>query len=169
MTLEQFQKRHALKAITLITASALLTGCAATNHSNDFNCGAVTGTPCQSIAVADGGSNQSTRQLVVPKNGNTTKSYDPEPRNKFRDLFFGNKLNTGLSNPEWPTNAENAKLGIAGSRNLPSSRYKPELQRIEERLGTLWVASYLDGDNVLHDASYVHFVINNARWAGVTR
>lgn len=129
-----------------------------TNHSPDFQCdAAIPGSPCTTIAQADGQGGASHRANVVPVNGNTVT---PSRQQQNAGVFYnpGKVNNPGLSNPERP--------GASG-RNLPASRYNARAQRIPERLGTLWVASYLDNDNILHDASYVHFVIQEAGWNGV--
>ncbi len=145
----------------LVTSSlcfALASCGATTNHSADFQCdAAVPGSPCTTIAQADGQGGASSRANVVPVNGNTVSP--PRQRRSTGVFYNQGKVNTpGLTNPENPS---------ANTRNLPASRYNAGAQRNPERLGTLWVASYLDNDNVLHDASYVHFVIQEAGWAGV--
>ena len=138
-----------------------LAGCGiATNHSKDFKCEAELGTPCTSMAVADGGQ-ASKANLVTPTNGNTTKPYNPNPK-PFKGWFKGKGAQRAILDANIPRTG-----GGALGRNLPASRYNAKSQRIPERLGTLWVASYLDADGILHDASYVHFVIQEAGWSGV--
>jgi len=159
------------KHIIYILFPVLLSACSiGSSHERDFECQAIAGSPCQTIAAADG-SKGGTARLVTPAGGNTVDPYNP-PNQTFRGkLGFGKPANnnaTGVSNPERPTRAENARLGLRTDRNLPASRYNAAAQRVPERVGTLWVASYLDEDNILHDASYVHFVIREAGWANVS-
>ena len=37
--------------------------------------------------------------------------------------------------------------------------------RIPERTGRLWIAPHLDGAGIMHEGSYVQFVVRSARWA----
>lgn len=141
--------------------SLSLSGCGITsNHSNDFKCEADLGTPCTSMAVADGG-RQSQSKLVTPTGGNTVKPYNPNPK-PFTGWLKGKGTQLTLTDANLPRTGTGSP-----SRNLPASRYNAKAQRVPERLATLWVASYLDSDGILHDASYVHFVVQEAGWSGV--
>lgn len=160
-----------LKQAIYILFPAILSACSvASNTERDFSCQAIAGSPCQTIASADG-SKGGTAKLVTPAGGNTVAPYNPPQQTFWGKLGFGTPETanaTGVSNPERPTRAENARLGLRTDRNLPASRYNAAAQRTPERVGTLWVASYLDEENILHDASYVHFVIREAGWANVS-
>ena len=159
------------KFIKSIALLMLLSACSiGSNHEKDFECQAVQGSPCQTIATADG-SNGGSAKLVTPAGGNTVEPYNPPKPTFFGKLGFGKlgNYNTDrVSDPELPTRAENARHGTFTGRNLPASRYNAVAQRVPELLGTLWVASYLDEENILHDASYVHFVVREAGWANVS-
>ena len=159
------------KHVIYILFPIILSACSiGSNHEKNFECQAVQGSPCQTIATADG-SDGGSAKLVTPAGGNTVEPYNPPKQTFFGKLGFGNRGNYNtdrVSNPELPTMAENARHSTFTGRNLPASRYNAVAQRVPELLGTLWVASYLDEENILHDASYVHFVVREAGWANVS-
>ncbi len=131
-------------------------GSLSSNHKRDFQCTAVLGQPCTTISAADGNEAGGNVRNVTPEGGNTVKPHNPRPF--FKGFGKGNRQVYDVNLPSG---------GLGTDRNLAASRYDAAAQRVPERLGTLWVASYLDEDGILHDASYVHFVIQKGAWSGV--
>ncbi|WP_219732754.1 TraV family lipoprotein [Cereibacter sphaeroides] len=43
--------------------------------------------------------------------------------------------------------------------------YRAQQYRVPEEVGTLWIAPHRDADGLLYEASFVHFVVREARWA----
>ena len=44
--------------------------------------------------------------------------------------------------------------------------YVAKNYRLPEKLGVIWVAPHLDAAGLLHESTFVHFVIHEAEWAG---
>lgn len=128
-----------MKRIILI-ASLALAGCAATNTEQEFLCSAQIGSPCSSIAEADGQGNGTVTPVMETAEDTALKSLSQDP------LAIGKSASvyTGLSD---------------GGYAYDTSRYRqPEI------VGRLWIAPYLDDNALLHESRYVHFVLQEAHW-----
>lgn len=127
--------------ITLIALLAL-SGCSLGNVEKDFLCAAEDGLPCRSIKDVDG---------VSATDGTTVAEAEADTRNKSitgAPIFGGKKTGAGA-----------AAVVPAGGVAYPSARY-----RIPEKTARLWIAPYRDGNEILHEGTYVHFVIREAAW-----
>jgi len=124
-----------------LLAPLVVAACAgSSNVEADFLCKAQLGTPCTTMAEADGRSGGASATPLAERGTDTmAKSLSQEP-------LLAGKANTptGMSDGGAPY--------AAGAYRLP------------EKLGTIWIAPYLDGDGLLHEATYVHFVIFEAEW-----
>jgi conjugal transfer pilus assembly protein TraV len=128
-----------VKAAFTFGAIIILSGCASlgANTEKDFLCEAQIGSPCTSISAVDG----TTSAAIVPIS------------EKEEDSIMASLNSQGLSEKE--------KTGISsyGSYSYDGSRY-----RVAETISKLWIAPYLDENQILHEGRYVHFVLTDARW-----
>lgn len=116
-------------------------GCTAGNTEANFLCGAAEGQPCASLSEVDGAGGAAGHSLAERPEDTQSASLSQSP------LFGGKPADQPLS-----------ALGDGGAP-YQSSRY-----RIPEKTGALWIAPRLDDSEILHEATYVHFVIRQASW-----
>jgi len=125
-------------ALSLMGLSACVN---AANTEENFLCGAQVGQPCATLSEVDGAaSGQSGRTIAEHPRDTQTASLSQSP-------LFGGK-----------------SMGSAVSMNDGGQPYQSARYRIPEKTGTLWIAPRLDDEEVLHEATYVHFVIREASW-----
>lgn len=128
-----------MKRIALI-GSIALAGCSATNTEQDFLCSAQIGSPCTSIAQADGQGSGTVTRVTEAAEDTALKSLSQD----LLALDKGDSLYAGMPD---------------GGHPYETSRYRePEI------VGRLWIAPYLDDNALLHESRYVHFVLQDARW-----
>jgi conjugal transfer pilus assembly protein TraV len=130
-------------ALLLPLALAACTGSG--NTERDFLCSAQTGEPCTSISAVDGSG---------PADVSALAGVTERPEDARADMLTGRTLTAG-------------KAGSAGGHGgMPDGGhpYNAAAYRTPEVVGTLWIAPYLDGDAILHESRYVHFVIQEGRW-----
>jgi conjugal transfer pilus assembly protein TraV len=127
------------RALMMCVVVAGVAGCS--NTESDFLCEAELGSPCSSIAQADGAGAASTTGVTERAEDTAmgTLSQDPLGIGKAGTAFAGM--------PD-------------GGFSYESGRY-----RVPEVIGRLWIAPYLDEHKILHESRYVHFVVAEARWA----
>lgn len=131
-----------------VISMPFLAGCAASNTSDDFLCPVqVNGSPCATISEADG-SGQSGVTPVSEQIGDTmSKQLSGAP--------------LGISSGKLGKGAVGAPLSAMGDGGFP---YSARQYRTPEQVGTLWLAPHLDAEGLLHEATYVHFVVREAQW-----
>lgn len=128
-----------MKRLILI-GSLALAGCSTTNTEQDFLCSAQIGSPCTSIAQADGQGSASVTPVTETTEDTALKSLSQD----LLALDKGDSLYAGMPDGGYP---------------YETSRYRqPEL------VGRLWIAPYLDDNALLHESRYVHFVLQEAMW-----
>ncbi|MEP2780812.1 MAG: TraV family lipoprotein [Pseudoruegeria sp.] len=133
--------RHAfLKCTFLLATLGALSACAGSSES-DFLCGAQEGQPCQTLSDVDGTSS-SGGAPVAELPGDAQGDTITQP-----PLFGGKTKGTKTT----------ASLRDGGAPYV-SAQY-----RVPEKTGTLWIAPRKQ-DEILHEATYVHFVIWAAHW-----
>ncbi len=125
----------------LILSMAMgLSACGA-NTESDFLCAAQIGSPCSTIAQADGRGQGAltpiTEQTIDTLSG--TISQEPLLVGKADDVYAGM--------PD-------------GGFAYETGRY-----RVPELIGRLWIAPYLDDNRLLHESQYIHFIVQEAHWA----
>lgn len=126
--------------IFMIVAVAALAGCSVTNTESDFLCTAQVGSPCASIAEADGQSGQEVTPVTETLEDTALKSLSQDP------LALGKSPDALATLPD-------------GGYPYASGRYRqPEI------VGRLWIAPYLDQNELLHESRYVHFIVQDAHW-----
>jgi len=123
-----------------IIASLALAGCSVTNTEADFLCRAQAGTPCATIAEADGQDGKDLTPVTETLEDLALKSLSQEP------IGIGKTADIYASLPD-------------GGYPYDSDRY-----RQPEVVGRLWIAPYLDQNELLHESRYVHFIVQDARW-----
>ncbi len=127
----------------LLGLGAALSGCVSlsANTQDDFFCEAQIGSPCATIASTDG--------TDAGKTIGITETVE--------DKFLG-----GLGSTVWLSEKES--LGMP-SQSTSSHAYETSRYRVSEQISQLWIAPFLDENQILHQARYVHFVIKDAHWA----
>ena len=128
-----------MKRIFIIAILAL-SGCSATNTEQDFLCPAQTGSPCSSIAAADGQGNGHVTPVTETVEDSALKNLSQEPLG----LGKSDGILTGMPDGGYP--------------------YETDRYRQPEIVGRLWIAPYLDDNELLHESRYVHFVLQEAHW-----
>jgi len=129
------------KFLSVLAIGSLSACLNAANTEANFLCGAQTGQPCATLSEVDGSASGSTGRTVAERPEDTqTATLSQSP------LFGGKSMGAAVSMND-------------GGRPYQSARY-----RIPEKTGTLWIAPRLDDEQVLHEATYVHFVIREASW-----
>ena len=135
-----FMKKSFIACLSLV----ILVACeAGQNTERNFLCEAQVGTPCTTMAEADGGGALTRRSIA--ENPNDT-------------------LAATLSQAPLAAGKPGAQSGVpagmpSGGRPYQTSRY-----RIPVRLGAIWIAPHMDDAGLLHEATFVHFVISQAAW-----
>jgi len=121
-----------------VTAALLAAGCTSSNTEKDFLCEAQTGSPCTTIAAVDGTGAAGATSIAERPEDTAVKSLS--------------------QNPLWS--------GKGGARGLPDGGfpYNAAAYRSPEVVGTLWIAPILDDGGLLHEARFVHFVIQEGKW-----
>ena len=128
-----------MKRLILI-GSLALAGCSVTNTEQDFLCSVQIGSPCTSIAQADGQGNGDVTPVTETVEDLALKSLSQDP------LGIGKTAGLLAGMPD-------------GGYPYETSRYRqPEI------VGRLWIAPYLDDNALLHESRYVHFVLQEAMW-----
>ena len=124
----------------ILIAGLAVAGCAATNTEQEFLCSAQIGSPCTSIAQADGQGNGTVTPVSETAEDTVLKSLSQDP------LGIGKMESAYAGMPD-------------GGHPYETSRYRqPEI------VGRLWIAPYLDDNALLHESRYVHFVLQDAQW-----
>lgn len=127
------------RVISKLLALALLSGCGlGSNTEKDFLCSAQSGKPCTTISASDGTGSNGVVSLAERPEDSAVKSLS--------------------QNPLW--------AGKGGSLGLPDggNPYNASAYRSPEIVGTLWIAPLLDEGGILHEARFVHFVIQKGAW-----
>ena len=127
------------RAMIIGVVSLALAACS--NTESEFLCEAQLGSPCTSIAQADGAGATSTTGVTERAEDTAMGTLSQGP------LGIGK---TGTAFAGMPD----------GGFSYESGRY-----RVPEVIGRLWIAPYLDAHKILHESRYVHFVVAEARWA----
>lgn len=130
-----------IRSISMCITAGVLAGCAA-NTENDFLCAAQLGSPCTTIAEADGGGRQGAH-LVTER-----------PEDRLADTLTQAPLAIG-------------KGGTTAFAGMPDGGfpYQTSRYRVPEIVGRIWIAPYYDDNQILHESSYIHAVIVDAHWA----
>ena len=129
-----------MKLVLLIIVALGISGCSIGNTESDFLCRAQTGQPCATLSEIDG--TASVLGGSIPENASDSQNKD-------------------LTQATLPVGKGGAEIaGVpAGGAPYQSIRY-----RIPEKTGRLWMPPYLDDSEILHEGTYVHFVVQDARW-----
>lgn len=127
----------------ILVAAVGLNGCASLggNTEDDFFCEAQAGSPCATISATDG--------TGGAKTVGVTETVE--------DAFLG-----ALSAS--PSLSEKKRMGVQAANNS-SRAYDTSRYRIAEEISQLWIAPYLDENQLFHQARFVHFIVRDAQWA----
>ncbi|AGO57698.1 type IV conjugative transfer system protein TraV (plasmid) [Serratia plymuthica 4Rx13] len=176
-----------LLILTVITAAAVLTGCAGMN--SDFECNKTAGDACLSMteanALARSGGSLETLQSgekssvkkpageSLPMLNNTPPVLKPISAqtaiHPVQSEFIAKPINgsvnsqfnrNSVSRPVVSTSSQGASLtsNTAGAVNA---------YRVPDQTQRLWVAPYVDKSDAFHQPSVVEFVKNKSHWYGV--
>ena len=126
---------------TLALCLALTLGaCASSNTERDFLCPAQMGSPCTTIASADGA-------------GAAGQPVQERGEDTLADGLTQSPLSSGKAGKASPT----APMDDGGFA------YDATSYRLPEKVGTLWIAPHAEGET-LYEATFVHFLILPAEW-----
>lgn len=138
-------KTHSLRGqfgSMALAACFTLGACASSNTEQDFLCPAQMGSPCTTIASADGAG---TAGRLVQERGEDTLA----------DGLTQSPLSSGKARNSDST----VQMGDGGFA------YDAAAYRLPEKVGTLWIAPHAEGET-LYEATFVHFLILPAAWGG---
>ncbi len=127
-----------MRSIAIMMFATFVTGCVASNTDKDFLCEAQAGSPCTTISAVDGTGAAGVTSVQERPEDTAVKSLAQNP------LFAGKGNVTGAPDGGFPYNAA--------------------AYRSPEVVGTLWIAPILDEGGILHEARFVHFVIQEGHW-----
>lgn len=114
------------------------------NVEKDFLCEAQLGTPCTTLAEADGSGAGSARSIAE----------------RPADRMAGQLSQAPLPGGKTGSGAGGVPLGMGdGGTSYAASAY-----RLPEKIGTAWIAPYLDDAGILHEATWIHFKLLDAEW-----
>lgn len=129
-----------MKRRLIFVFAVALSGCGHGNNEKNFLCGAQTGQPCRTMAEIDGAG--AVGGSTIAENGQDSQN----------DRLTQPILADGKSG--------SAIVGVpTGGTPYQSAQY-----RIPEKTGRLWLPPYLDEAEILHEGTYAHFVVREARW-----
>ena len=129
-----------MKRPLIFVLAVALTGCVGGNTEKNFLCGAQTGQPCRTMAEIDGAS-------TVGGSTVAENAQDSQNDQLTQPILTGGKSGSAV-------------VGVpAGGAAYQSAQY-----RIPEKTGRLWLPPYLDDAEILHEGTYAHFVVREARW-----
>ena len=129
-----------MKRPLILVFAVALTGCGDGNTEKNFLCGAQTGQPCRTMAEIDGAG--AVGGSTIAENGQ-----DSQNDRLTQPILTGGKSGSTVA-------------GVpAGGTPYQSAQY-----RIPEKTGRLWLPPYLDEAEILHEGTYAHFVVREARW-----
>ncbi len=130
-----------IRSISICLVAGVLTGCAA-NTEGDFLSEAQLGSPCSTIAQADGGGGMGAHTVTEREEDRLSDTISQEP------LGIG-------------------KGGGAAFAGMPDGGfpYQTSRYRVPEIVGRIWIAPYYDDNQILHESSYIHAVVVDAHWA----
>lgn len=127
-----------MKPPAMLMLALLTAGCATANTDKDFLCAAQAGSPCTTIAAVDGTGTAGVTSLRERPEDTAVKSLTQDP------LPAGKGTAPGQPDGGFPYNAA--------------------AYRSPEVVGTLWIAPVLDDGGIMHEARFVHFVIQEGHW-----
>ena len=129
-----------LRPTLALCLAVALGACASSNTERDFLCPAQMGSPCTTIASADGAG--ASGQPVQERG---------------EDTLADGLTQSPLSNGKAGTSGPAAPMGDGGFA------YDAASYRLPEKVGTLWIAPHAEGET-LYEATFVHFLILPAAW-----
>ncbi len=129
-----------MKRLLIFVLAIVLTGCGDGNTEKNFLCGAQTGQPCRTMAEIDGAG-------AVGSSTVAENAQDSQNDQLTQPILTGGKSGSTV-------------VGVpAGGVPYQSAQY-----RMPEKTGRLWLPPYLDEAEILHEGTYAHFVVREARW-----
>lgn len=129
----------------ILAVGSMLSGCVSlgANTEDDFFCEAQAGSPCATIGSTDGTKANQTIGITET----------------VEDGLLSSIGNVGAV-------SEKEQIGLTGI-SQGQFAYETSRYRIPEELSQLWIAPYLDENQLFHQGRFVHFVVRDAQW--VTR
>jgi len=124
----------------IFVVALALSACGESNTEKNFLCGAQTGQPCRTMGEIDG---------TGAFGGGTVAESAQDSQNDqlTQPILTGGKPGSAV-------------IGVpAGGAAYQSAQY-----RIPEKTRRLWLPPYLDEAEILHEGTYAHFVVREARW-----
>ena len=157
-----FASRRVVGTAALLIGASALGGCASSTVSDDFFCDAQIGTPCATIAAADG---QGSAAHGLGGGVRTGGGQHERPSPGFRNA----NLRSGpqpIPFEDPPHVAGVPQTVTAGGDLYGTEVVNPVLFREPERVTTVWIAPFVGQNGYLYQPGFVHFVVEPGRWFG---
>ncbi len=150
-----------------------VTACATNTVSDDFLCEAQLGTPCTTIADADGSQGRGVPTRRAPPTGGGERSQpSPDHGRGYREGRDPSTQGGVYAGPK-PIAFDNGgdlqrppAVVAAGPSLYNSQVLDPVLFRAPERVSSIWIAPFVGENGFLYQPGYVHFVVEEGRWFG---
>lgn len=157
----------------IIVASLLASACASKSVNDDFLCEAQLGTPCTTIAAADGSQARGAPSGRVSHTGGGARSQpSPDHGISMREGRDSSRHGGVYSGPK-PIAFDNGgdlqrppAVVAAGPSLYNAQILNPVLFRAPERVSSIWIAPFVGENGFLYQPGYVHFVVEEGRWFG---
>ena len=158
-----------LSSAILIVGGLALGGCATNHVGSDWQCPVVQGIPCQSVSEADpagAGARQSagTQQGVGAPPAEAVERSEPcagrcRPFGWLRRVLAGTGSDGADVASDTPEPSDGQDLTSPAVPEPASDNV-----RTTEVIGRIWIAPYVDGHGIYHEAGWVRVVLEPARW-----
>ena len=167
--------RTALRALAGVAVVLGLGGCAATHVGNSWECPLAQGSVCARVAEADpaaaaasgSGIGEAVASERVRSTLEATCRGGCRPFGWLRRAFSSNEPERTQPRADEVATDDTAEAGAESARDgepLEASESWRDTARTPEVLGRIWIAPYVDGAGVYHEASWVRVVIEPAGW-----
>lgn len=162
-----------IETSSLVIATCLLGACSTATVNDDFLCEAQLGTPCTTIAAADGAQGRGVPSGRTSHTGGGARS-QPSPDHK-TSMRHGRDVSgdVGVFTGPQPIAFDNGgdlqrppAVVSAGASLYNSQVLNPVLFRAPERVSSIWIAPFVGENGFLYQPGYVHFVVEEGRWFG---
>jgi conjugal transfer pilus assembly protein TraV len=162
-----------IKTAALTLSALVLSACATNTVSDDFLCDAQLGSPCTTIADADGSQGRGVPTRRAPHTGGGPRTQPPPDHGlshrEGRDIGHDVGVHKGPQPIAFDNGGDLQRppaVVSAGPSLFNSQVLNPVLFRAPERVSSIWIAPFVGENGFLYQPGYVHFVVEEGRWFG---
>ena len=170
-----------LSSAILIVAGLALGGCATNHVGSDWQCPLVQGIPCQNVSEADPAGAGARQNVGAPQGAPARQSAGIQQGAGAppAEAIERSEPCAGRCRPFGWLRRVLAGSGGDGADVAPDVPEPPDAQdltspvvpepaaenvRTSEVIGRIWIAPYVDGHGIYHEAGWVRVVLEPARW-----